>query len=101
MNRDQVIDLLCERVLIEENDPAVCEIWDSLTELLSENAEETIKFLLTCTKEQLFFVSEVIEDISYNLRSQEYINTLWELDRKYPELEMKSDIEVAEDYMKE
>lgn len=99
MNREAVIDCLCERVLIEENDPVLYRIWDRLTELLSENSEETIDFLNECTEEQLFYISEVFEDISFNLQSEQFIDTLYKLDRKYPELQMKSDIKIAEEFM--
>ncbi|MGN6713333.1 hypothetical protein [Anaerocolumna jejuensis] len=99
MDQEKVIDLLCERVLIEENDPAIYKIWEELTELLSRNVDETICFLKGCTENQLYYISEIFEDISYNLKSPKFIQVLYDLNHKYPELNMESDIELAKEYM--
>lgn len=101
MEREKVIDLLCERAFMEDNDPAIGKVWSEITKLLSEDSQETISFLLDCTEQQLFYMSEVIEDVSYNLQSQEYIDTLLFLNDKYPKLHMEEDIRIAKDYMKE
>lgn len=101
MEKEKVIDLLCERVFMDDNDPAIDKVWSEITKLLSENAQETISFLLDCTEQQLFYISEVIEDVSYNLKSQEYIDTLLFLNNKYPQLHMEEDIRIAKDYMEE
>lgn len=101
MEKEKVIDLLCERVMVDENDPVINRIWDEMTVLLSQSSNETINFLKDCTEEQLFYISEIIEDISYNLKSQEFINTLYELNAKFPNLQMESDIEIAKEFMEE
>lgn len=101
MNREKVIDLLCERALVDENDPIIYKLWRELTELLSENIEETICFLNSCTELQLFYIGEIIEDISYNVKSIKFINTLYELNGKYPNLQMESDIKIAKEFMEE
>ncbi|WP_277406222.1 hypothetical protein [Lacrimispora xylanisolvens] len=101
MEKEKVIDLLCERVMVDENDPVINRIWDEMTVLLSQNSNETINFLKDCTEKQLFYISEIIEDISYNLKSQEFINTLYELNAKFPNLQMESDIEIAKEFMEE
>jgi len=96
MLRENVIDLLCENVLMHINDPAIYEIWDQLTELLSNNVDDTIKYLKSCNKKELFYLSSVFEDIALKVQSKKYIQTLYELNEKYPDLNMLNDIELAE-----
>ncbi|NVQ05230.1 hypothetical protein HXA95_14555, partial [Listeria monocytogenes] len=43
-------------------------------------------------------ISEIFEDISANLKSQKFIDYLRKLDKKFPELEMTQDIDIAESY---
>ncbi len=54
-----------------------------------------------CSKEDLYWISEVFEDISEVLQSKELIKSLRRLDKKYPELEMKQDIDLAESYIED
>lgn len=97
MEENKVIDLLCERVMLDDNDPSINDIWDKLTEYLSEDVEETINFLDNCPENQLYYISEIFEDISYNLKSERLIQELHKLNRKYPNLQMELDIKSAEE----
>lgn len=74
--------------------------WNEIIEILSENEENTIKYLENCSKEDLYWISEVFEDVAEIIQSKELIKRLRELDRKFPELEMTKDIDIAESYMK-
>jgi hypothetical protein len=73
--------------------------WDKMIQILSENETETIKYLQLCDQKELYFISEVFEDVSEKLQSKEYIECLRGLDKKYPELEMTNDIDLAEEYI--
>lgn len=75
------------------------DCWDKIILILSENEKETINYLYNCCKEELYYISEVFEDIAINLNSRDYINCLRELDKKYPDLEMTKDIDIAESYI--
>jgi len=72
--------------------------WNKMTELLSLNEDTTIKYLEDCDADNLYWISEVFEDISANLKSQKFIDCLRKLDKKFPELEMAHDIDIAESY---
>ncbi|MDC7769752.1 hypothetical protein COA23_01405 [Priestia megaterium] len=74
--------------------------WNEIIEILSENEENTIRYLENCSKEDLYWISEVFEDVAEIIQSKELIKRLRELDRKFPELEMTKDIDIAESYMK-
>ncbi|MEB2266961.1 hypothetical protein LAV77_19355 [Priestia megaterium] len=82
------------------DDSGIQKSWNEIIELLSENEENTIRYLENCSKEDLYWISEVFEDIAEIIQSKELIKRLRELDRKFPELEMTRDIDIAESYMK-
>ena len=81
------------------NDPSIEKYWDELIELLSENESETINYLKHCTKNEAEWVSEVFEDIAYNLQSNAYIESLQKINVKYPDLNLANIIEIAKDYI--
>lgn len=82
-----------------EDDFGIQKCWDEIIHLLSNKELETIEFLESCSEEQLFWISEVFEDVAYELQSKEYIKCLRKLDKKYPKLKLKEDIDVAESYL--
>ena len=47
----------------------------------------------------IYFISEVFEDVSEQLQSKEYIECLRKLDDKFPNLDMTKDIDLAEEYI--
>ncbi len=73
--------------------------WNKIVEYLTRNMEDTIKYLKECSKEYLYYISEVFEDISEEVQSREFMSCLRELDKKYPDLDMTSDIDLAESYI--
>lgn len=70
-----------------------------MVEILSCNIYETIEYLEKCSKEDLYFISEIFEDVSEQLKSKEFIDCLRKLDTKFPELDMTKDIDLAEEYI--
>ena len=81
------------------DDMGIQKCWEDITDILSENEEDTIAYLNNCDKDELYWISEVFEDISENLQSQEFIECLRRLDVKFPELDMTKDIDLAEEYI--
>lgn len=82
-----------------EDDCGIQKCWDKMVELLSRDVNETIQYLRICSEEDIYFISEVFEDISEQLQSPKYILCLRELDKKFPNLHMKKDIDLAEEYL--
>lgn len=70
-----------------------------MTEVLSQDVYETITYLEECSEEDLYFISEIFEDVSECLKSREYIECLKKLDKKFPNLHMTNDIDLAEKYI--
>ncbi|HDR6311937.1 TPA: hypothetical protein QCU60_003891 [Bacillus cereus] len=97
-NKMQVI--LDKRKKLNLNDDyGIQTSWNEIIEVLSENEENTIRYLENCSKEDLYWISEVFEDIAESVQSKEFINCLRKLDEKFPELEMTKDIDIAESYI--
>jgi predicted lipid carrier protein YhbT len=99
MFNERVRAVLGARALLDDNDPRIEEKWAELIEILSENEDLTLGFLKECTKTELSLLSEVFEDVAYNLQSKKFIELLYQLDKRYPDLELKDHIQLAEDYM--
>ncbi|MGX9292765.1 hypothetical protein ACSLGF_16510 [Bacillus sp. A015] len=94
--------ILDKRKKLDLNDDyGIQKSWDEIIEVLGENEERTLDYLDHCSKEDLYWISEVFEDISEVLQSKELIKCLRRLDKKYPELEMKQDIDIAESYIED
>ncbi|PER23013.1 MULTISPECIES: hypothetical protein [Bacillus cereus group] len=97
-NKMQVI--LDKRKKLNLNDDyGIQKSWNEIIEVLSENEENTIRYLENCSKEDLYWISEVFEDIAEIVQSKEFINCLRKLDKKFPKLEMTKDIDIAESYI--
>ncbi|MGX7150188.1 hypothetical protein [Enterococcus ureasiticus] len=95
-----MIEVLKKRKNLNINDDFRIEkCWNEMTELLSQNEGETIRYLVDSNKDDLYYISEIFEDISEKLQSEQFINCLRELDKKFPELDMSKDIDIAESYI--
>lgn len=87
------------RMLHIEDDMGIQKCWNEIVEILVLDELSTIKYLNECTEQDIYFISEVFEDISERLQSKEFIKCLRELDKKYPHLRMTKDIDLAEQYI--
>ncbi|MDQ0231487.1 hypothetical protein [Metabacillus malikii] len=99
MFEEKVRAVLGARALLDDNDPRVEQKWKELIVLLSEDENLTLNFLQVCTKTELSFLSEIFEEVAYNLQSKKYIELLYLLDQRYPDLNLKRSIQIAEEYM--
>ncbi len=78
MNVTELRDELTHRITLHVNDDfGIEKSWKKLTEILSENIDDAIRFINnTCTDEELFWLSEVFEDIAEKTQSKELIQAL-------------------------
>lgn len=81
------------------DDYGIQNSWDAIIEVLVENEGNTLRYLEKCSKEDLYWIGEVFEDIAEIIQSKELINCLRKLDEKFPELDMSNDIDIAESYI--
>lgn len=82
-----------------EDDYGIQDCWDKMIDILSKDVYETIAYLENCSEGDIYFISEVFEDISERLQRKEYIECLRRLDKKFPNLDMTKDIDMAEEYI--
>lgn len=98
-----MIKILMDEIIIErkkkhmEDDYGIRECWNKMIDILSQDVYETIVYLEGCSEDHIYYVSEVFEDISEKLQSKEYIDCLRKLDKKFPDLHMTKDIDLAEE----
>ncbi|WP_342560590.1 hypothetical protein NSQ95_07345 [Psychrobacillus sp. FSL W7-1457] len=81
------------------DDYGIQSSWDEIVQVLGENEGNTLKYLENCNAEDLYWLSEVFEDIAEIIQSKELINCLRKLDEKFSELEMTNDIDIAESFI--
>lgn len=99
---DQIKENLEDRRKLNPNDDFGIERnWEKLTNILSENEDETINYLKNCSKEEVSWISEVFDDVSEKLQSKKFIACLRELDQEFPDLKLTFFIDNAENYIKE
>lgn len=72
------------------------EWWDELPDMLSKDIEETKEFLRNCTDDELYWISELFGDICYNFQNKEFVDFIKELQKQHPSIDLKSEIEDAE-----
>lgn len=85
--------------LHDEDDYNIGICRERLIEVLSKVDEDTILILNQLEEKEILLVSEVFEEVAYNLQSNRYIECLKSISQKYPNLNIEDSIEVAEEYM--
>lgn len=72
------------------------QYWNEIKQLLNRDMNHTMDFLHQCNDTELYFLSEMIDELSYEFQSKEFINFLKRLSKKHPEAEFNVDLEFAE-----
>jgi len=96
----QLTKYIGERKSLHENDSfAIYKKWEELIELLSEHENETINLIQNSTKDEIDWISEVMEEVSANLNSNDYIAALKKISIKYPDCNLDYTIEISIKHM--
>jgi len=96
----KVKDLITKRKNMHPDDPRISDIWDEITNILGRSIKDTVIFFNNCTEDEVYWLSEVFDDIAYELNSQEFIDCIEGLERKYEALNIRQDIEFAKKMLK-
>lgn len=92
---------VAERKSIHLNDSnATYKKWEELIGLLCENESDTINLIQNSTKEEIDWISEVMEEVAEKLNSNAYIDALKSVSEKYPECKLEDIIEISVKHMK-
>jgi hypothetical protein len=100
MNSERAMEILKNRMEMAEESPyldPLDEWWDEMPKILSQNQQETEKFLSERTSRELFFLSEIFDDIAYEFKTPSFIQFLRKLHEKHPDAELEEDIRRAEE----
>lgn len=90
MNKEKFKNIMQKRdyelTVKEDLDQAsIDKIWEELTELLSEDINDTITFMKNEINEEEFInISEVFYEIADKTQSKEFIKALYEIAEKFP-----------------
>lgn len=77
MNIKKLEELIDENKKIELNDDCAQErIWHEMYDILSDNLEETMKYLDTISKEAISYVCSIFDDLSEHFQSIELIECM-------------------------
>lgn len=100
MIKDIMDEIIVERKKkSNEDDYGIQNCWNKMIDVLSKDMYETVAYLESCSEEDIYYISEIFEDVSEQLQSKEYIDCLRRLDIKFPNLKMTKDIDLAEAYI--
>jgi len=89
----EIIDMMTQ----DGASPPLDEYWGEIIDVLSQDVDKTKELLLKCTPDEINRMGGYFEDVSERLQSQEFIDLLRELQKKYPEIDIKMDIQWAID----
>ncbi len=99
MDKNIIIELINERKALHPNDPTIEKYWIKLTEILSKDSTETIELFDNCSEEEIMYLSEVFEDVAYNLQNTSYIECLERLLLKYPNIPIVYSVKTAKQFL--
>ena len=111
MNVSVFRDIIKERSRIaietqDEWDYGIERCWNAEIAVLSENVEETIRFLdQDCTADEFFWISEIFDELVEATQSKALIECFYRVAKKYPAEAARyyiiDHIKMAEDFLNE
>ena len=97
---NKVKEILATRMKINDEDYYRVEnCREKLIEILSLDECTTIDILKTLNENEILYLSEVFEEIAFNLKSPAYIKCLEEIQKKYLCIDIADAIETAKDFI--
>ena len=89
-----------ERVRLDHNDDyGIYRCWNKMTELLGENEALTVSLVLELDREQMIYLSEVFDDLSFRLKLKDFIAALRRRSKELGLQSLQNDIDHAEDVL--
>ncbi|AFY93470.1 hypothetical protein [Chamaesiphon minutus] len=96
LDKEKIVKIINEIDSLFIEDTRYPIFWNQLTQLLSEDEQETIDFLDSCNDENIINnISSIFDNISSNLQSNKFIKCLKRLEIKFPNLLLYPMIEAA------
>ncbi|ATD55415.1 hypothetical protein [Clostridium chauvoei] len=96
INGERVSEILQYRKwTVEHNVDAPMEWWDELPIIFSKDIKETIKYFDNFKEEDIYILTEIFEDIAKKSQSKDFIRFIEKLEKQYPNIDMKQEIQWA------
>lgn len=77
MNKERLQELVAKNKIIHlEDDSSQQDIWNEMIKILSNNLEETIAYLDSASKEEIYYISSIYDDLSERFKSKELIECM-------------------------
>lgn len=77
MNEKKLQELIKRNKSIHfEDDFSQQEIWNEMYKILSNNLVETITYLDSASKDEIYYISSIYDDLSEHFKSQELIECM-------------------------
>ncbi len=76
--------------------PKTNDVWNQLTSTIATDEDEAIDIIEILSEEEIYWLSEVFDDISEKLQSEKFVAYLRKLQKKFPDIDLSVDIEFAQ-----
>ena len=77
LNKERLQELVEKNKIIHfEDDYSQQDIWNEMIKILSNNLEETIAYLDSASKEEIYYISSIYDDLSEILKSKKLIKCI-------------------------
>ncbi len=101
MNKQKFHEILNDRIQNPRYQYYVLDLWKKEIKLFSENIVATIDFVLSeCSDKQLYYMSEVFEEIAQKTQSHEFLHALEERVKSVADLSEAEEISQEIEYAK-
>ncbi len=104
MNNKRLQDLVKLGYADWKETPEDETVWKDITskiyDELSQNLDETINYCDTCNSEELFFISQVFEELSEHFKSQKLIECVERNVFRFSDKELQDQLKMELEYMK-
>lgn len=103
MNKDYLNQLITIGYKQWKDDPQNEVVWEeTVNKVLSEltkDLTETIQYIDTCSKDELYFISQVFEELSEHFKSPELLNCVERNVNRFDDPELKTQLKSELKYM--
>jgi hypothetical protein len=96
---ESVRNILGKLALMDDDDPRLEETLQRLLDLLLQDEEKTIQFMEKASRKELLLISELFPEVVYAFGSQYFLEYIYSLDKKHPELDLLRYIETDPKYI--
>lgn len=100
MDWSRAKEIISNRIEIADHGAGMSPLddwWEEMPRILSKDQRETEKFLEERSSKELYFLSELFEDVAYEFKTVSFIRFLKDLHLKHPDAEMEEQIKEAEE----